>query len=155
MIGFQITEKMEGYHRFMSDPFEKQRHMEFSANWGTADIASWLDPDNGLFGINLLNGTVTIEGLCENAAMSGTLLLKYLDNNSIVYLFSFIVDNKDVYTYVGEKVNIKLWNLLTSHTTCHGILLDKNNKVVSTSTTFFKLKNLFSLLKSLKVFKTF
>lgn len=149
MTGFLIDEKMCGYHYFINDPRGTKRHMEFNVTWGTNDIKKWLTPRPDCFMVSSLDGTVTIEGLCKEALIRGSLVLDYFGRGTITYSFKFRV-NGILYTYEGVKVNIKPWNLLTSHTTCVGTISDKDG-IVSRSVTFFKLKNAFNFLKSFRL----
>ena len=78
-------------------------------------------------------------GLCEKVACKGTLELRYFDQHRLIYTLDFDAAGKR-YRFVGEKVNIWPWNLLTSHTTCFGRLIEQDSgKLVSTSVTYFHL----------------
>ena len=51
------------------------------------------------------------------------------------------------YRYVGEKTNLRLWNLAVTHTTCYGVVTERRTgKLVSTGTTLFHLRDLPRLL---------
>ncbi len=151
-IGFLFDEVMTGKHRFepgFGPPGDK--FMQFKATWGPKHFSEWINPFGEKFLIQELTGTVTIEGLCENAPMSGTLELKYFSERKIRYTFEFTIEGKK-YQYIGEKVNILPWNLPTSHTTCFGRLTEKKTgKLVSTSVTYFKLKTMPGFLLSFRL----
>jgi hypothetical protein len=67
--------------------------------------------------VNELEGTVSIDGLCEEAPCSGKLELKYFSEQKIKYTFEFEAAGED-YIFIGEKRNIYPWNLPYSHTFC-------------------------------------
>jgi hypothetical protein len=149
--GFQINEVMSGEHEFVSNNGQK-KHLpfEFSGTWGTRDISKWIDPSSSKFLINDFTGTVTIGGLCKDVPFKGRLELKYFSENKLRYIFDFSHKNKD-YHYVGEKVNIRLWNLPVSHTTCFGVLTEKKTgKLISRSVTHFRLQTIPKFLASLR-----
>ena len=78
-------------------------------------------------------------------------LTQYFKDHIIRYSFDFTV-NYINYGFVGEKVNILPWNILTSHTTCFGRLVEKDTgKLISTSVTFFKLSKMLSFLSSIRL----
>jgi len=142
MIGFEIQETMSG-----SDSAGKP--FEFNVTWG---INNWRDSIEGLFeleGTVLFNGTVS--------PCKGTITIDYLKTNSIEYNFKFHHDHQSM-AYVGRKINIKPWNLLTSHTTCFGTVIyddfRKSNVLASTNVTFFKLKTIPKFLSSFRLRRT-
>lgn len=150
-LGFLIDETMTGYHRFerLSKPSDK-KFMEFNVSWGPKNIAKWINPQSDSFMTQPLWGTVTIEGLCHKVPCRGKLEIKYFDEHIIRYTFEFRAKKKD-YLYIGEKVNIQLWNLPVSHTTCFGRLTEKaTGKLVSTSVTYFKFSSMLKFLSSLR-----
>lgn len=151
-FGFRINEIMTGEHRFEPGFGPPGYHpMEFCCTWGPENIFEWLNPKGDKFLFQSMNGTVTIGGLCHDTPMEGTLELKYFDEKRIRYTFYFTVADTD-YRFVGEKVNILPWNLPTSHTTCFGRLTEEQTgKLVSTSITYFKLKNLWDFISSLRL----
>jgi hypothetical protein len=98
-----------------------------------------------------LEGTVTIDGLCDQTPCTGSLELRYLKEHKIRYSFGFKVDGK-AYRYVGEKVDIQLWNLPRSHTTCFGrLFLLGTGELVSTSVTHFRIRSLPRFLASARL----
>jgi hypothetical protein len=77
--------------------------------------------------------------------------LRYLQDRSIRYAFRFKEGGKD-YKYVGEKVNIHLWNLPWSHTTCFGrLILQGTGELVSTSVTHFRIRSLPRFIASVRL----
>ena len=139
-LGFSIDEVMSGEHRF--EPGcgpEGKLFMEFDVTWGTKRLLPFLNPRDEAFFHTDLKGTVTVEGLCRDAPCKGSLVFRYFGEHFIRYTFDFEVDGR-AYRYVGEKVNIRPWNLPFSHTTCFGTLKEaEDGKLVSRSVTYFRL----------------
>ncbi len=151
-LGFRIDETMSGVHEFEPDCGPPGIHpMEFKVTWGARDLVEWLNPNGDAFMAVELDGTVTIDGLCENTPCSGSLELKYFDEHKIRYNFTFEVDAVE-YRYVGEKVNIRPWNLPVSHTTCFGTLTEVDSgKLVSKSVTHFRMRTVPEFATSLRL----
>lgn len=152
-VGFRMDEVMSGLHSFepvYGDPRER-RPIEFRATWGPDNIGEWINPFSNGFLRQDLVGTITVDGLCKDAKCVGTLELNYFDGQFLRYDFNFSADGK-LYRYVGEKVNIKPWNLPVSHTTCYGVITEEyNGTLVSKSTTHFRAKTIPAFLKSFRV----
>lgn len=153
MTGFYIDEKMEGVYTL---PYSVAgwEPMEFNATWGAKDI---LDSLHELVMYRKatfdLGGTVNIPGICGEVRMEGHLTLGYFNDNTITYDFTFPYRG-EIYKFVGRKVNIKPWNILTSHTTCFGVIskLDRGGeKFIGYSITYFKLKTIWRFLKSFRL----
>ena len=138
-MGFHINEVMKGAHEFEPAFGEPgKRWMQFRIRWGTEKLLPWLNPLADEFMVNHLEGTVTIDGLCEETPCEGTLALRYFKDGTLRYAFDFDVDGTG-YRYVGEKVCIRPWNFVWSHTTCFGRLTRRDDGVlVSTSVTHFR-----------------
>jgi hypothetical protein len=151
-MGFQMREVMTGHHEFEPGQGEPGRHfMEFRVNWGTDHLRDWANPTGDRFMVNELEGTVTVEGLVQNAPCRGTLEMRYFTEGSIRYTFEFTVGDT-VYQYVGRKVHIRPWNLPWSHTTCFGRLTKKETgELVSISLTHFRLRTALSFLGSFRL----
>ncbi len=151
-LGFQMEEVMVGEHEFEAGMGPPGKHpMEFKVTWGPENITSWINPGSPDFLTQPLQGVVTVGGLCYDAPCRGTLKLAYFTERKIRYDFAFKVRGKD-YRFIGEKVNILPWNLPVSHTTCFGILKEKETgKLVSRSVTYFKLKHAPSFLTSFRL----
>ena len=153
-LGFSMDEIMQGEHEFVNGfgPEGKKR-MIFKVNWGTSQLIEWLNPFGDNFMVNELEGTVSIDGLCEEAPCSGKLELKYFSEQKIKYTFEFEAAGED-YIFIGEKRNIYPWNLPYSHTCCFGELrLKESNELVSTSITHFRLDTLPEFLSSFQIIK--
>jgi hypothetical protein len=132
---------MTGTHEFEPGFGEPgQKFMEYSGSWGPKHLGEWINPLGGKFMYNDLAGKVTIEGLCENAPMVGSLELLYFTEAKIRYTFSFEVNGTE-YLYIGEKVDIRPWNLHRTHTTCYGTLSEKETgRLVSRSVVYFRFR---------------
>lgn len=77
--------------------------------------------------------------------------IDYFDQHRIQYYFEFDVKGKR-YRYIGEKTNIKPWNLLYTHTTCFGTLVEvTSGKLVSSSVTYFKAYMIPKFLTSFRI----
>ena len=150
--GFWMDEVMTGDHEFEPGCGPKGKHFfEFRGTWGTNNFKEWLDSSSDKFMINDLKGKVTVGGLCKDIPLKGRLELKYFSENKIIYIFDFKYKNK-TYHYIGEKVNIHLWNLPVAHTTCFGVLTNKKTgKLISRSLTHFRILSAPSFLASLRL----
>ena len=143
MIGFNFNETMTGTH-FLNGTEGK---FEFIVRWGPDNIFNWLNVFSGKFLSQPLHGIITADGICEEQECEGTLELKYW-KGKIRYTI-FFTANDIPYKYVGEKRDIRPWNLHRTHTTCYGILTNlKTNEVVSEPLTYFRLKTLPAFLLS-------
>ncbi len=151
-IGFRMQEVMRGTHEFEPGCGPPGRHpMELRVTWGPERLERWLSPASGEFMTQPLEGAVTVGGLCENAPCEGRLELRYRGEHRIRYDFEFEADGRR-YRYVGEKVNIRPWNLPFSHTTCFGRVTEAGTgRLVSTSTTIFELESLPGFLLSFRL----
>jgi hypothetical protein len=150
-LGFAIDEVMSGEHRF-EPGFGPPGELPFSFRvaWGPPNVAAWLDPADERFMRHDLAGTVTVGGWAEEIPCRGSLELLYLSRHLIRYAFTFTHAGTD-YRYVGEKVNIKLWNLPVSHTTCFGRVTEvASGRLVSTSVTHFRMRTLPAFVLSLR-----
>lgn len=151
-LGFRMSEVMRGEHRF--EPGcgpEGALPMVFRATWGTDDLAAFLDPRSEGFLCADLEGTVTAEGLCTGAPCRGTLELRYLTEHLIRYRFRFEAGGRWL-QFVGLKVNIQVWNLPVSHTTCFGTITEEESgRLISRSTTLFGWRQIPRFLASLRV----
>lgn len=151
-VGFLMDEVMTGTHRFepgYGEPGEK--HMEYRVLWGPKRLHEFLNPLGGKFMYNDLEGFVDIEGFCRNTPVVGSLELHYFTEAKIRYTFTFEVDGVQ-YQYIGEKIDLRPWNLLRTHTTCHGTLFEENSgEIVSRSVTYFRLHTLPRFLASIRL----
>jgi hypothetical protein len=146
-VGFRTREVMRGWHELADGEGPPGRHpFEFRARWGPDSIRDWLDPRKPTFLWQELDGEVLAGGLCDWTPCQGTLHLQYVPERRIRYDFDFQVGER-VLRYVGEKTNLRLWNLAVTHTTCYGVVTDRRTgKLVSTGTTLFHLRDLPRLL---------
>jgi hypothetical protein len=151
-LGFATDEVMTGRHRF--EPGlgpEGELPFEFRVTWGPPSVARWLDPADDQFMQHLMYGTVTVGGWAEDIPCQGNLELLYFTEHRIRYTFTFRHEGAS-YRFVGEKVNIKLWNLPVSHTTCFGRMTEvETGKLVSTSVTHFRMRTLPAFLLSFRL----
>ncbi len=158
-IGFKMNEIMSGSHSFTKEyssnhkETDVERPMEFNIDWGPDSVTTWLNPFGGSFMKQPAKGTMTIEGLCDEVPCEGTLELKYIQNQSIKYTLDFEAQGMRL-RYIGEKTNIKPWNVHKTHTTCKGKLYDKStNRVVSESVTYFRLSTALDFVGSFRLTK--
>ena len=151
-LGFAMEEVMTGTHEFEAGQGEPgQKFMEFHGTWGPKHLTEFFNPLGGKFLYNDLKGFVTVEGLCDNAPMVGSLELLYFTEAKIRYTFTFEANGKR-YLYVGEKVEIRPWNLHRTHTTCYGTLSEHDTgRIVSRSITYFRLASAPKFLLSLRL----
>jgi len=148
-VGFRIRETMSGEHEFRNGKGPAGRHaFAFRVTWGPDRLREWLDPTSQRFLWQELEGETRIGGLCDWTPCQGTLELRYLGERRIRYSFDLQVDGT-TYHFVGDKSDIRLWNLPTSHTTCHGTLTEvETGELVSVSVSTFKLRTLPAFLAS-------
>lgn len=154
-LGFRIVETMTGSHEFEDGRGPKGSHpFSFEARWGTANLGEWLKPSSGKFLVADLEGTVTAGGLGRNLPMTGRVELRYFKDRKIRYVFDFQNGNK-AYRFTGEKVNIRPWNLPVSHTTCFGVVTEKESgRLISRSVTHFRLRTIPRFLGSLRFYRS-
>lgn len=146
-LGFRLDEKMSGSYQWADKP-DQSLDMTVHLNWGADSLLTWLNPMKEDFMTNYLEGTVSIEGLCESVACYGKLELLYFKEQKVRYSFDFEVDEQ-VYTFIGEKQDIYPWNLAWLNTPCEGeIRLLGDLEVVANATINFQFKDLPKLLKS-------
>ena len=150
-MGFRIDEVMEGTHEFEGqDEPGGPLPFRFSVTWGPPNLRAFLNPSSDTFGTAPLHGVITVGGLCEEVFCDGTIEIDYFGRHTIRYVFEFETDGTR-YRFVGEKVNIRPWNLTVSHTTCFGTLLEADSgRLVSRSVTHFRLRTLPAFLASLR-----
>ena len=151
-FGFKMDEVMSGNHEFEPGCGPCGRlPFEFTVAWGPEHIWPWANPGSDRFLTQPLAGTVTVGGLCDSAVFEGELQLRYFTDRKIRYRFEFLAHGV-TYRFVGEKVNILPWNLPTSHTTCFGVVTEKETgKLISRSVTYFRLATAPSFLASLRL----
>lgn len=149
-LGFRLHERMIGTHIFEPGQGPEGRlPFSFEGLWGPPRLGPWLNPKSPDFLTQPFEGTVTAGGIGERVPMRGELALRYVSSASIRYAFTFSHDSR-TYRYVGEKVNIRPWNLPVSHTTCFGTLTC-DGILVSRSVTHFRLASLPRFLFSFRL----
>ena len=161
--GFKVDEVMSGTHKFVTN-FDNiygvqlaGGPMEFCVTWGPRRIGEFMRQLlTGKPAVSELSGAVDIAGLCNGLAIKGTLELRYFVDATLRYEFEFNVDGRD-YRFIGVKRNLRPWNLLKTHTTCYGMLLDvtgdeagMTNLLVSESVTRFRLYTIPASLRSFR-----
>jgi len=149
-LGFRMDEVMSGEHWFEPGCGPTGTHpFEFRVTWGPKSFRHWLDKSSyGL--VSDLCGTVHAAGLCDGAPCEGSLEMRYFDEHKIRYTFDFEVE-KQRYHFIGEKMNIRPWNLPYSHTTCFGTLIETDSgKLISRSLTHFRVLSAPSFVRSLR-----
>lgn len=146
-MGFRAREIMRGWHEFHDGWPPGGRHpFAFRASWGPDRLRDWLDPRKPTFLWQELDGEVRAGGLCDWTPCRGTLHLQYWPDRRIRYDFDFQVDGR-TFRYVGDKQNLRWWNLAVTHTTCFGVLTERaTGRLVSTGVTLFHLRDLPGLL---------
>ncbi|MDX9721962.1 MAG: hypothetical protein RBU37_14540 [Myxococcota bacterium] len=147
---FRMRETMRGVHRFESGGSASAAlPFDFTLDWGPA-------PEWGTFRRGLVMdavGELRAEGLCERADCRGQLVLDYWGAAELRYDLSFEQDGQR-YRYLGRKVNIRPWNLPMSHTTCTGLILDADARLVSTTLSHFRFRDLASFVGSFRVLRS-
>jgi hypothetical protein len=151
-FGFKVDEEMSGHHRFEPGRGPPGRHpFSFRLTWGPGNLGRWLDPGDPQFMTQEAEGSLTVGGLCQDTPCRGTLELRYRDEHLIRYTLDFGHEGA-AYRFVGEKVNIRPWNLPVSHTTCHGrVTAVETGVLLSTSVTHFRLSTLPAFLGSFRL----
>lgn len=146
-MGFRAREVMRGHHEFVEGGGPPGRHpFAFRATWGPDRLRDWLDPRKPTFLWQPLQGEVLAGGLCDWTPCAGSLHLQYWPQRRIRYAFEFDVDGIR-YRYLGDKVDLRLWNLAVSHTTCtHALTEQRSGRLVATGVTRFHLRDLPALL---------
>ncbi len=151
--GFTMYETMQGIHTFTPQCGPPGQHpIHFKVRWGTHDLLQWVNPFGKNFLINFLEGNVHVGGLVDSSACQGSLDLLYFSEAKIRYTFEFSDCHDTLYHFIGEKTNIRPWNLHYSHTTCFGNITNlTTQQVISNSILHFDLSNLLSFFSSLRI----
>lgn len=142
-MGFRLSETMSGEHEFRdgrapAGPFPCALRLR----WGPERLRDWLNPLSGTFLWQEAAGELRFEGLCDWTPCKGTLELDYFRRRRIRYELD--LEHEGVaYRFVGEKLDLRPWNLAVSHTTCFGTLIELGSgRLVSTSLLRFRLSDL-------------
>ena len=152
-VGFMMDEVMSGTHRFVGSAGPPGEHpMEFNVTWGTKHVTEYVNPLDTGFMSSFLEGTVTVGGLVENAPCMGKLDLLYFTEGKLRYTFDFKDDRGRAYHYVGEKVDLRPWNLHVTHTTCYGTITDKETgEQISKSILHFRFHTIPAFMMSFRL----
>ena len=151
--GFSINETMSGKHKFYkpsSNIIDVEQDIKFNIFWGNDSIKNFFDSKHPKYMEARLTGTIDVKGLCENSPCKGKLILDYFNRHTIRYDFDFYNNNLN-YKFIGEKINIRPWNILTSHTTCFGVIIDSNGSLISVCKMFFDLKTIPEFIYSFRL----
>jgi len=161
MRGFKISETMSGTHAFVGD-YENCKinlPLYFKIDWSYKNTLECLKRLVTMKPVTFeVKGRFFAEGLCDEIDCVGGMHLDYFGNHTISYCLemrnpsysrvsSFEKINEH-YFFIGDKINIKPWNLLTSHTTCYGIITNGKGELISKCKVFFKLRTLPAMLAS-------
>lgn len=151
-IGFIIDEVMEGSHHLVGPHGGSgEQPFVFRVCWGARDLFKFANPMDAEFLTAFLHGTVTAGGLCQDAPCEGSLELAYFTEAKIRYTFDFEVDGTR-YRFVGEKRDLRPWNLHRTHTTCYGTVTDLGSgELISESVTHFRISSAPSFLASFRL----
>ena len=152
-IGFTMDEIMTGTHEFVEGKGPKGIHpMEYRVTWGNKNFAKWINPFGGEFMANTLSGKVDIGGLVVDADCEGTLELLYFQEQKIRYAFEFSDDKGNRYRYVGEKRDIRPWNLHRTHTTCYGEITElETGEAISRGIVYFRVSTMIPFMLSFRL----
>jgi hypothetical protein len=148
---YALDEVMQGTHEFEPGTGPAGIHpFRFCVTWGTKSVRSFLAPGSHHLTASL-SGTVTAGSLCNDAPCDGTLRIDYFGRHTIRYEFEFPSDQGRC-RFVGEKVNIRAWNLPVSHTTCFGTVTRvSDGRLLSRAVVHFRLRTLPAFLGSLRL----
>lgn len=151
MSGFRVDEVMRGWHEAPGAPGERRR-CELACTWGPDRLGEWLHPLGPRFLWQECQGTFEAEGLTDGPSpCRGTLELDYLGAQRVRYRLDFADRQGRALRFQGDKVELRPWNLLVSHTTCTGTIVElESGRLVSTVVLTFKLRDLPRMLLSLR-----
>jgi hypothetical protein len=157
-VGFQMEERMAGTHRYRRAfppggvEAGEERPIELRARWGHPRLREFLFPGSGEFLTAALEGTLTAGGLCQEAEVRGTLELRYFVDATIRYRFEFQGAGGGSFRFVGEKRELRPWNLHRTHTICHGTIQHQGDgETLSDVTVRFDLAQLPAFLASFRL----
>lgn len=153
MIGFKLDEIMVGTHHFMGGKHpEGELPLHFSLTWGNKNILNFLNPFSKEFLSSETKGFITIGGLVEKAACSGTLEMLYFSERKIRYTLFFKDEHGKKYKYSGEKINLLPWNLHKTHVTCYGVVTDlETGEHISDSVVYFPYREAIPFVLSFRI----
>lgn len=145
MSGFRVRERMVGWHELTADGV--RRPLSFEGEWGPDSVRAWADPRKPTFLWQRMRGTIDADGLCAAAPFEGTLQLEYFGPRRIRYTLDFDAGGRAL-RLVGDKENLRWWNLLVTHTTCFVTITElATGALVSRGTVLFRMRDLPGLLR--------
>ena len=116
------------------------------------NILKFLNPFSKEFLSSETKGFITVGGLTEKAACSGTLKMLYFSERKIRYILFFKDEKGTVYKYTGEKINLLPWNLHRTHVTCYGVVTDlKTGENISQSVVYFPYRETIPFIFSFRL----
>lgn len=155
-LRFQITEKLTGNCLIRNCIDYSNKNIELNLTWGS-NIDSIIPyyKQSKEFIFKIIKGTIKVENLFDGNILNciGIITIDYLHNHDIGYCLWFEYKNKP-YRFSGKKVNIRWYNLPTSHTTCcYNICCidDSAQELIAEGTVYFKLNSIIPFLKSFKI----
>ena len=92
---------------------------------------------------------MTVGGICRDVPATGSLEVKALTEQAIIYTLVFMGDDGATYRYVGQK-SISALNPLKSMTTLRGDL-KREQVVVGTAELSFSLRDIPEFMKSFEL----
>lgn len=149
--GFSAHEVMSGWHRLESAPGVRLP-LSLALDWGTRDLGGWLSRRSPGFLVSDARGEVEASGLVDRVACVGTLALRYVPDGLLRYDLAFEAGGRRL-RLVGEKVEIRPWNLPVSHTTCFVRIVDAGGVLVSTGVLRFRLRTAPAFLASFRLLR--
>lgn len=153
--GFEFTEVMEGYH-YMPAVKKESMPLKFTLKWGTENLKDTLNPNSNRYLQFAAAGILEADGIVTGGTRTFGLIHLNYPENIIQYMLQFKSAERppvNDYVLVGEKMNIKWYNLPYSHTTCYTTIVNGADQLISRGVAFFKMKNALSFIKSFKIYK--
>ena len=152
-LGFRMDELMAGTHRFTDGAGPEGEHpFSFTISWGPDGLVDYFNPLSDGFMVNRALGTISIGGFCEDAPCNGSLALRYFQEGKIRYTLDFQGPDGTAYQYVGEKRDIRPWNLHRTHTTCYGTVTERDTgRVISESVVYFDFGQMLPFMRSFRL----
>jgi len=114
--------------------------IRFDLELRIGSLADFLNPrsEDDVRGMIQCQGTFSAEGLVHDVPCRGTLDLRLATENRLRYDLRFTGPDGQDLLFVGEKVNVRLWNLYRTLFTCYGTIYDQSTgEAISRSTVYF------------------
>jgi hypothetical protein len=122
-LGLLYSESLSGSYYPLGEP-SLERPARLSCNIRIADVAAFLRDR-----MAALDGTLTLEGLAEEAPVTGTVLYRWLEQYRLPYEISFRSDEGDAYVLRGQR-NLHLLKVEESTTTLIASIYDTGGREV-------------------------